>query len=90
MTCTHRKAVESGIFAWDCKDNEEVMLVLCCLFLGGENPMHAEECSHTGLHCNYFCRTCEVGGTKEYKESDEGYNSIFVVCHMFLCYPSQY
>ncbi|KAG1872027.1 hypothetical protein C8R48DRAFT_746529 [Suillus tomentosus] len=55
------KAAESGIFAWDCKDNEE-----------------AEECSHAGLHCNYFCRTCKVGGTKEYKESDEGYNSIFV------------
>ncbi|KAG1873405.1 hypothetical protein C8R48DRAFT_594331, partial [Suillus tomentosus] len=72
------KAAESGIFAWDCKDNEEVMLVPYGLFLGGDNPMHAEECSHAGLHCNYFCRTCEVGGTKEYKESDEGYNSIFV------------
>ncbi|KAG2156931.1 uncharacterized protein EDB93DRAFT_1238771 [Suillus bovinus] len=72
------KAAESGIFAWDCKDNEEVMLDPYGLFLGGDNPMHAEECSHAGLHCNYFCRTCEVGGTKEYKESDEGYNSIFV------------
>ncbi|KAG2120425.1 uncharacterized protein F5147DRAFT_562462 [Suillus discolor] len=72
------KAAESGTFAWDCKDNEEVMLVPYGLFLGGDNPMHAEECSHAGLHCNYFCRTCEVGGTKEYKESDEGYNSIFV------------
>ncbi|KAG1761023.1 hypothetical protein EDD22DRAFT_848083 [Suillus occidentalis] len=59
------KAAESGIFAWDCKDNEEVMLVPYSLFLGGDNPMHAEE-------------TCEVGGTKEYKESDKGYNSIFV------------
>jgi hypothetical protein len=80
--------VESVIFAWDCKDNEEVMLVPYSLFLGGNNPMHAEECSHAGLHCNYFCRTCEVGGMKEYKESDKGYNSIFVVCRMFLCYPS--
>jgi hypothetical protein len=88
MTCIHRKAAESGIFAWDCKDNEEVMLVPYGLFLGGDNPMHAEECSHAGLHCNYFCRTCEVGGTKEYKESDEGYNSIFVVCRVFLCYSS--
>ncbi|KAG2121103.1 hypothetical protein DEU56DRAFT_873835 [Suillus clintonianus] len=72
------KVKESGIFTWDCKDNEEVMLVPYGLFLGGDNPMHAEECSHAGLHCNYFCRTCEVGGTKEYKESNEGYNSIFV------------
>ncbi|KAG1814554.1 hypothetical protein EV424DRAFT_1541383 [Suillus variegatus] len=80
------KAAKSGTFAWDCKDNEEVMLVLYGLFLGDDNPMHTEECSHAGLHCNYFCRTCEVGGTKEYKESDEGYSSIFVPGK--LCTPA--
>ncbi|KAG1786006.1 uncharacterized protein HD556DRAFT_1207162, partial [Suillus plorans] len=78
-----RKAAESGVFTWDCKHEEEVMLELYGLFLSGDNPIQAEECSHAGLHCNYFCRTscpttCEVGGTKEYKESDEGYKSIFV------------
>ncbi|KAG1851927.1 hypothetical protein F4604DRAFT_1883535 [Suillus subluteus] len=72
------EAAESGVFTWDCKYEEEVMLELYGLFLGGDNPMQAEECSHAGLHCNYFCRTCEVGGTKEYKESDEGYKSIFM------------
>ncbi|KAG1768094.1 hypothetical protein EV702DRAFT_1203416 [Suillus placidus] len=72
------KAMESGVFTWDCKHKEEVMLELYGLFLGGDNPMQAKECSHAGLHCNYFCRTCEVGRTKEYKESDEGYKSIFV------------
>ncbi|KAG1804512.1 uncharacterized protein BJ212DRAFT_1449734 [Suillus subaureus] len=73
-----RKAVESGVFTWDCKHEEEVMLELYGLFLGGDNPMQAKECIHVGLHCNYFCRTCEVGRTKEYKESDEGYKSIFM------------
>ena len=72
-------AAESGIIAWDCKDNEEVMLVPYVLFLAGDNPMQAEECSHAGLSCNYFCRTCDVGGTKEWKTSTEGYNSIFMV-----------
>ncbi|KAG2146590.1 uncharacterized protein EDB93DRAFT_1085956 [Suillus bovinus] len=72
------KATESGVFTWDCKYEEEVMLELYGLFLGGNNPMQAKECSHAGLHCNYFCRTCEVSGTKEYKASDEGYKSIFV------------
>lgn len=72
-------AAQSGVVAWDCKDEEEVMLIPCGLFLAGDNPMQAEECSHAGLNCNYFCRTCNVGGTKEYKASEEGYNSIFKV-----------
>ncbi|KAG2089052.1 uncharacterized protein F5147DRAFT_748387 [Suillus discolor] len=70
-------AAESGIVVWDCKDNQEVMLIPYALFVTGDNPMQAEECSHAGLNCNYYCRTCEVGGMKEYKESEAGYNSIF-------------
>ncbi|KAG1892235.1 hypothetical protein F4604DRAFT_1875644 [Suillus subluteus] len=70
-------AAESGIVAWDCKDSEEVMLIPYGLFVAGDNPMQAEECSHTGLNCNYYCRTCDVGNTKEYKESETGYTSIF-------------
>jgi hypothetical protein len=41
--------------------------------------MQAEECSHGGLTCNIFCRTCHVGGTKEFKQSDVGYRSVFTV-----------
>ena len=41
--------------------------------------MQAEECSHGGLKCNYFCRTCDVGGNKEFKESEQGYESLFKV-----------
>ncbi|KAG2366225.1 hypothetical protein BDR07DRAFT_1449523 [Suillus spraguei] len=70
-------AVDSGIITLDCKDQEEVMLIPYGLFIAGDNPMQAEECSHAGLNCNYFCQTCNVGGTKEYKTSNEGYNSIF-------------
>ncbi|KAF8840947.1 hypothetical protein BDN67DRAFT_1048545, partial [Paxillus ammoniavirescens] len=70
-------AAESGIVTWDCRDNEEVMLIPRGLFHGGDNPMQAEECSQGGLTCNHFCRTCDVGGTKEHKESEEGYRSLF-------------
>ncbi len=41
--------------------------------------MQAEECSQGGLRCNKFCRTCHVGGNNEYKQSDEGYLSLFEV-----------
>lgn len=49
------------------------------LFLPGDNPMQAEECSHSGLSSNFFCRTCMVGGTKKFKVSDEGYSTLFEV-----------
>ncbi|KAI6008551.1 hypothetical protein EDC04DRAFT_2581993 [Pisolithus marmoratus] len=68
---------ELGIIAWDCKDNEEVILIPHVLFVAGDNPMRGEECSQAGLNCNYFCQTCEVGGNKEYKESDAGYSTLF-------------
>ncbi|EGO26853.1 hypothetical protein SERLADRAFT_436680 [Serpula lacrymans var. lacrymans S7.9] len=43
----------------------------------GDNPMHAEECSHFGLQSNLFCRTCKVGGTQAHKKTDEGYQKVF-------------
>ncbi|KAI6029918.1 hypothetical protein BKA83DRAFT_4030647, partial [Pisolithus microcarpus] len=67
----------SGIITWDCRDQEEVMLVPYGLFLGGDNPMQAEECSQGGLNCNYYCQTCHAGGPKEFKESKAGYCSLF-------------
>ncbi|KAI0366958.1 hypothetical protein BV20DRAFT_1038073 [Pilatotrama ljubarskyi] len=73
------KAGEDGVPAWDCKSDEEVLLCPYSLFLGGDNPMQAEECSHGGLACNYFCRTCHVGGTRDHKHTLEGYSSLFKV-----------
>ncbi|KAI6149893.1 hypothetical protein BKA82DRAFT_3976473 [Pisolithus tinctorius] len=81
------KAADTGIVAWDCKGEEEVLLILRACFLAGDNPMQAEECSHTGLKCNYFCRTCNVGGTQLFKLLEQGYNSIFVVSK--LCMPEE-
>ncbi|KIJ13571.1 hypothetical protein PAXINDRAFT_80772 [Paxillus involutus ATCC 200175] len=71
------KAAENGVIAWDVKHQEEVILLPYYLFLAGDNPMQAEECSHGGLKCNYFCRTCKVGGTNAEKKTDEGYADIF-------------
>ncbi|KAG1866336.1 hypothetical protein C8R48DRAFT_672094 [Suillus tomentosus] len=43
-------AAESGIITWDCKYNEEVLLI----------------------------PTCDIGGTKEFKASSDGYRSLFM------------
>ena len=48
--------------------------------------MQAEECSHGGLKCNYFCRTFNVGSNKEFKESKQGYESLFKVSILLLHY----
>jgi hypothetical protein len=53
----------------------------------GDNPMQAEECSHSGLNSNLFCRTCKVGGTKIFKSSDEGFATLFEV-GIFSVQPS--
>ncbi|KAF9219013.1 hypothetical protein BS17DRAFT_798351 [Gyrodon lividus] len=79
MTESLCRASESGVEAWDCKGEEEVLLIPYGLFVTGDNPMQAEECSHAGLQCNYFCQTCQVGGTKMHKESENGYNATFSV-----------
>ena len=55
-------------------------------FLAGDNLMQAEECSHGGLKCNYFCRTFNVGSNKEFKESKQGYESLFKVSILLLHY----
>ncbi|KAI0681717.1 hypothetical protein BC835DRAFT_1403033, partial [Cytidiella melzeri] len=37
--------------------------------------MQAEECSHNGLGCNLFCRTCKVGGTRLIKPQKKAFLS---------------
>lgn len=83
-----RGAASEGIIAWDCKYEDEVMFIPYPLFEAGDNPMQAEECSQGGLRCNYFCRTCKVGGTMAEKQSDEGYLKLFevVLAFFFLIY----
>ncbi|EGO04676.1 hypothetical protein SERLA73DRAFT_43533, partial [Serpula lacrymans var. lacrymans S7.3] len=73
------EASSSGVLTWDCKYEQEVMLQPYLLFVAGDNPMHAEECSHSGLQSNFFCRTCKVGGTQAHKKTDEGYQKVFKV-----------
>jgi len=68
-----------GVEAWDCKEDQDVVLRPYIMLLPGDNPMQAEECSHSGLTSNKFCRTCMVGGTQVFKQSDIGFDTIFRV-----------
>ncbi|KAH9974865.1 hypothetical protein BJV74DRAFT_879659 [Russula compacta] len=58
---------------------EEVLLRPYALLFPGDNPMQAEFCSSAGLCCNHFCRTCRVGGSQKYKQSDEGFSELLKV-----------
>ncbi|KAI9566585.1 hypothetical protein HD554DRAFT_2205888 [Boletus coccyginus] len=78
------KAAETGVLTWNSKYQEEIMLIPYDLFYVGNNPMQAEECSHRGLKCNFFCHTCKVGGTMVAKKIDDGYTSIFKCSELWM------
>ncbi len=69
--------------AYDCMLEEEVLFCIIPRILPADNPQAAETCSHIGLKGNYFCRRCKAGGSREYKESEEGYHQLFSVCIFF-------
>ncbi|KAJ7798132.1 hypothetical protein B0H14DRAFT_3546008 [Mycena olivaceomarginata] len=64
------------VAAWDCEGKEEVLLRPYGLLFAGDNPMQAELCSCAGLNTNYFCRTCKAGGTRDWKQSNEGFAAV--------------
>lgn len=74
-----RKAFKNPVEAMDCENLEEVLLRPYALLFPGDNPMQAEMASSAGLGSNHFCRTCKVGGTREFKQSDEGFQTLFKV-----------
>ncbi|KAJ6622345.1 hypothetical protein B0H10DRAFT_2342221 [Mycena sp. CBHHK59/15] len=65
------------VVAWDCEAKEEVLLHSYGLLFAGDNPRQVELCSCAGLSSNFFCRTCKAGGTREWKQSNEGFAEIF-------------
>jgi hypothetical protein len=73
------KALDFPVTTYDCKTRKEVLTIPYLIFTASDNPMHAEQTSGSGLNSNYFCHTCDVGGTKAYKKSDEGFAKVFEV-----------
>ncbi|KAH9165166.1 hypothetical protein EDB89DRAFT_1858608 [Lactarius sanguifluus] len=71
--------VHSPVVMFDCKTKKEVLIIPYLIFTASDNPMHAEQTSQCGLNSNFFCHTCDVGGTKAHKKSDKGFGEIFEV-----------
>ena len=73
MTNIHfalRKCQEGRIWAWDCLENEPVLLIPMVLALLGDNPMQSEFACHIGLKGKLFCRACWVKCTDALAEAE--------------------
>ncbi|GJJ13648.1 hypothetical protein Clacol_007904 [Clathrus columnatus] len=68
---------KTGIIAYDALEKTECMFVVLPYLNVADNPMHAEMCSQSGLTSNKFCQTCNVGGGRDEKCSDDGYLKLF-------------
>ncbi|KAI0754107.1 hypothetical protein C8Q80DRAFT_346349 [Daedaleopsis nitida] len=54
-----------GFWAWDCLEQEMVLLIPSVLGILGDNPMQSEVACHVGLAGKLFCRVCRVQGHVE-------------------------
>jgi hypothetical protein len=84
-----RDSFQTPIVAYDCENEEEVLIRGYPALSAADNPMQAEQCSCQLQNANYFCRTCAVGGTTEFKQSEIGYATLFKVSlpaeNMHIC-----
>ncbi|TFY58537.1 hypothetical protein EVG20_g8108 [Dentipellis fragilis] len=63
--------------AFDCKLETEILFRIIPHLAAADNPQQSELSSHIGMQGNKYCRRCDVGGTDEHKETDEGYRSLY-------------
>ncbi|KAJ7890150.1 hypothetical protein B0H14DRAFT_3126792 [Mycena olivaceomarginata] len=63
--------------AYDCELEQEILFEIIPHVLPADNPQQSETSSHIGMVGNYGCRRDLTGGTKEYRETDEGYGALY-------------
>ncbi|KAK4698767.1 hypothetical protein P7C70_g7502, partial [Phenoliferia sp. Uapishka_3] len=62
--------------AWDCTTRKDILVLPSVLLKAGDNQMLAEDCSCSVGAASKPCRSCEYGGTKEFKVSPAGFLSL--------------
>src|SRR6266436_8210405 len=70
-----RQCQKDGVWAWDCVNNEPVLLIPMVLALLGDNPMQSEFACHIGLEGKLFCRACWVKGTDARAETAQQHSN---------------
>ncbi|CAE6440442.1 unnamed protein product [Rhizoctonia solani] len=71
------ESFQMPIVAYDCQNEEEVLIRGYPALSAADNPMQSEQCSCQLQNANYFCRTCGAGGTSKFKQSESGYETLF-------------
>jgi hypothetical protein len=69
--------------AFDCKLKQDILFRVFPHCLPADNPQQAENSSGVGAGGNYNCIHGKGGGSKEERESDDGYHALFSVS--FFC-----
>ncbi|KAJ7607345.1 hypothetical protein FB45DRAFT_764359 [Roridomyces roridus] len=64
-----------GIWAWDCREKELVLVIPSVLAMLGDNPMQSEFACHIGFRGKFFCRVCWVKGDAEDEDEDGAHGS---------------
>jgi hypothetical protein len=59
------KCFEKGVWVWDCKYEEHVLVFPVVLKMLGNNPMASEFACHIGLQGRLFCRICFLGADED-------------------------
>jgi hypothetical protein len=77
----HRQTRKEPIPVRDVMTGEGAKIQLFLNADRSDNPMQSEMSGHIGGKGNRPCRKCEVGGTSQEKETNEGYHSLFEVSY---------
>jgi hypothetical protein len=67
------------VLVWDAVAEAEALILAYIVLISADNPMHAEDCSSTGLQSKIPCRICGYGGPQSARKSEAGFAQVVEV-----------